>query len=117
MLWECLLVVNFYEYFLSSDSLSCIQCSSSTEDCSTDKTDCENDEFISCVESSVNSTLGECLYLWNVWDVRAKETRYKEDPELELDCAARLAGRKDDSPVAEVSRSCMAIQAQNQTSG
>ncbi|XP_038181343.1 ly6/PLAUR domain-containing protein 8-like [Arvicola amphibius] len=44
------------------DSLSCLQCSPSTENCSTNKTDCGNEKFKSCVESSVSSTLGKSPY-------------------------------------------------------
>lgn len=115
---SCLLVVDFRESFVLLDSLSCRQCYSPNESCSNIVTECAEGS-VSCVESLVNSTLGEwgCLHLWDLWQGELKRVGTRRTPELGPGCAVRLVGYEDDSPVTEVSRSCLAVQVQTQTRG
>lgn len=79
VLWKCLPVVDFCELFVLSDSLSCESCESFNSSCIPQIAHCE-EGFISCVQSSVNSTLGEWGYfhLWDLWEVGAQEDGRKE---------------------------------------
>lgn len=109
VLWECLLVADSCEYFLPSDCLECRQCSSitgSTDSCTNDiklctfsatdtATDTDTDtatdtEVGVCVESSIDSNLGEwgCLYLWDLWDV-LKRVGTRKTSDLGLCCAVQ----------------------------
>lgn len=101
MLWECLLVVDSCEYFLPSDCLDCRQCSSiigninsctdNIESCTFSATDTATDTEVGvCVESSIDSNLGEwgCLYLWDLWDV-LKRVGTRKTSDLGLCCAVQ----------------------------
>lgn len=54
----CWLLTVFCKYFVLSDSLDCRQCHVYNSTCEANATQC-GEGYFSCVESSVNSTLGE----------------------------------------------------------
>lgn len=55
----CWLLTVFCKYFVLSDSLNCTQCHVFNSTCVDNVTECEEAGSLSCVESSVSSTLGE----------------------------------------------------------
>lgn len=114
----CWLLTVFCKYFVLSDSLNCTQCHVFNRTCDSPATECSEANALSCVESYVNSTVGEwgCCR-WDLWKVGAKEGGHRgRMPETGLGCTVqRLPGHAD--PVAEVHRNWIGKRAQNQTIG